>query len=168
MSLIKKQNIDYTNIILFTKELLDEGYSVQINVGGNSMYPYLRNGNTVLIKKSPFITLRTGNVIVFRSVNRLILHRIIAIRKNKSQHKLITKGDSLFFYDNPITEDLYFGKIIEIKRNNKTYKIDTAFHLFLNKLIIPISILNLPFFIILIPLSLFSHFLKSHLILNPK
>jgi len=168
MSLTDKLKSDYTNIILLTEELLKEGFIIQINVGGYSMFPYLRKGNTIFIKKESINTLKTGDVIVFRSVNKMIAHRIISIRKKNSQVKILTKGDSLGFFDKPMTEERYIGKIIEIYRNDKTILIDTPIHLLLNKLIALISVISIPFFITLIPLTFSFHFFKTHLILNKK
>jgi signal peptidase I len=168
MSLSENKTYDYSNIILLADELLTEGFFLQITVGGYSMFPYLQNGDEVLIKKEPINNLKAGDIIVFRSVKKLIAHRIITFRKTNSQIKIITKGDSLIFFDKPITEEQYIGKITDYIRKNKSISINTPKRLLLNKFIAVISTLSIPFFIILIPFTLFFNFFKTHIILNKR
>ena len=168
MNLIENSKSNYTNILHLGEELLNEGFELQITLGGYSMSPYLRNGETVIIKKESFNSLKIGDIIVFRSINKMIAHRIIAIR-NINQHKtLITKGDSLIYFDKTITEERYIGKIKEFYRKNKSIKIDTPWCSVFNKLMSFISVISIPFLIILIPITLSSHFIKTHLLFFTK
>jgi signal peptidase I len=168
MNLLENKTNEYSNIILLADELLTEGFFLQITVGGYSMFPYLQNGDEVLIKKEPINNLKVGDIIVFRSAKKLIAHRIITFRKTNSHTNIITKGDSLIFFDKPINEELYIGKITDYIRKNKSISIITPKRLLLNKFMIVISVISIPFFIILIPFTLFSNFFKTHLILNKK
>jgi len=148
---------DYSNIIILAEELLDEGLSIKTIVGGNSMFPFLRNGNTVIIKKVPIPYLKTGDIIVFKSNNKLVAHRIIFKRKQKSDFKIFTKGDARLLFDKPLTAKNYIGRV-----NPATAKKTEI----LNFIIAMVSIISIPFFIFLIPLSLFASFKKSYLKLN--
>jgi signal peptidase I len=168
MNLMENKLNDYSNIILLADELLTEGFFLQITVGGYSMFPYLQNGDDVLIKKEPINNLKTGDIIVFCSGKKLIAHRIITFRKANSQTKIITKGDSLIIFDNPITAEQYIGKITGYIRKNKSISISSPKRLLLNKFMVILSVLSIPFFIILIPFTLFSNFFKTHLMLHKK
>lgn len=168
MNLSDSKKPPYTNIIQLAKELLSDGYFIQVCVGGYSMFPFLQRNDTVLIKKEPFNSLKKGDIIVFLSVNKLIAHRIIAIRKMNSQITFITKGDSHIYFDRPITEDRYFGKITEFRRKNKLVTLDAPKGKLINKMFVLISLISIPFFIILIPLMFTSRFFKTHLIINKK
>jgi len=168
MNLIENNRPDYTNILYLGEELLNEGFELQITLGGYSMSPYLSNGETVIIKKESFNSLKIGDIIVFRSGSKMIAHRIIVIRKNKQRTALFTKGDSLVFFDKPITEERYIGKIKEFLRNNKSIKIDTPLRSFFNKLMAFISVISIPFLIILMPLTLCVRFFKTHIVFSEK
>jgi len=87
-------------------------------VEGISMHPTLENGDLIIIDRTAFDSLKTGDIIVYYSqvYNFRIVHRIIDIRTNGGDKILITKGDNNFGPDpSSITKDDYVGKYIGIR-----------------------------------------------------
>lgn len=70
------------------KEILQKKNSFSFVAGGTSMYPFIRHGDTVIVQ--PAISLETGNVVLAKNQQRLILHRIIKITADG----VITRGDA--------------------------------------------------------------------------
>ena len=96
--------INYNTLLGLTDELLASKDNVRLYVGGNSMYPHLRRGDYVTITKTPFQQLKAGDIIVFKSFNKYIAHRIIKIIKTSEGNQVIPKGDSCKKADTPVSK----------------------------------------------------------------
>ncbi len=75
----------------------EKGHSIRFQANGNSMFPFIRGGNTVIIapygNKSP----RLGDIIAYvdSKTQKLIVHRIIRL----SNDGFVAKGDNCFRSD---------------------------------------------------------------------
>ena len=103
------------------KESIQKGELVKIKLGGNSMWPFIKNGTNATIKRVEIEELKIGDIIVFSTGNKIIAHRIINL--NESSKEITTKGDNRFFSDKKIGSSEYIGKIIFLETGNK--KINT-------------------------------------------
>ena len=84
---MNKNNIDLQNLQNATVDFLDQGKELKIRLGGRSMYPFLRNGDIGLVKKICISNLKIGDVIVFKTSEKLIAHRLLKIiYRNKNYH----------------------------------------------------------------------------------
>jgi signal peptidase I len=137
---LNKNNIDLQNLQNATVDFLDQGKELKIRLGGRSMYPFLRNGDIGLVKKICISNLKIGDVIVFKTSEKLIAHRLLKIIYRNKKLSLITKGDSLLKKDCPISEENYIGKIVSFDRKNKTVDIETEYFIKLNYIISKTSI----------------------------
>jgi len=94
-------------------------------IEGDSMVPFIKNGNTVVIDRSvKFESLKIGDVIIFTArvntqygtgrqnyIQQPVAHRII----KKKGSTFITKGDNNPFIDISVcTKSNYIGKVVEI------------------------------------------------------
>lgn len=82
------------------KELIKDNEKIAIKLSGNSMYPTLSNGDTVIVKRVDFNEIKVGDIAVFKTTgNKYIVHRMIG----KQDKGIITKPDfSLFRPDNKL------------------------------------------------------------------
>ena len=69
------------NDLLFrvVKELVDERKSVMIKPTGNSMLPFIRGGLDNVVLKVPDRELEAGDIVLFKTGERYIIHRICKI-----------------------------------------------------------------------------------------
>ncbi len=109
-------------------QLLDEAKELRLQVGGSSMFPYLRNGDIAHIVKCPLEELRPGHVVVYNGGHRWIAHRLMRISKNKDHWTLVTHGDSCLRPDLAFTEENYAGRIISVERKGASWRIDGKGH----------------------------------------
>lgn len=75
------QKLIVSNNLLFDEivRLLEEGRQVSILAKGNSMLPFIRGGrDSVLLEKAPD-DLQQGDIVLFKTGGRYILHRIFHI-----------------------------------------------------------------------------------------
>jgi signal peptidase I len=116
-----------------TDNLLNYNQQVKLKVGGYSMFPLLRNGDEIIINKCPISELNIGDVVVFKTGNKWIAHRLHKKVSENNKTFLITKGDSCTFKDSPVTEENFVGKVISFFRKGKEKNINSNFYKKLNR-----------------------------------
>lgn len=114
------------------KESLKRGI-VCFKALGNSMFPFVRNGDLVIIKHINPDNLSVGDIIFFEKENTFFLHRLL---KKNEKVEFITKGDNRYNFDTPINSYDILGKLIIIKRDNRVINLDSALNKIMGKLIV--------------------------------
>ena len=74
-----KQEKLNNQILDFVEALLDDNHTLGFRMQGNSMYPTLQNGDLGRVKKCLADELNVGDLIVFKSNDKLVAHRLIEI-----------------------------------------------------------------------------------------
>jgi hypothetical protein len=86
-------------------ELLQDGYKVNFNAPGHSMYPTIMANETIMVEPIDPATVRLGDIILYRINGRIVAHRLVGIKKEtndaitlfqsskKPQSNPIIKGD---------------------------------------------------------------------------
>jgi signal peptidase I len=123
---------------LFT-DILEQGLDLRIKVTGQSMKPYINNGDTVILRKVQDRSLHRGDIIYFLdATGAAVLHRIIFKDKGPADKiTFTTRGDALLMHDAPVTGNLVLAKAIYIEKvmpiiGPIQLKTDSAFGKFLN------------------------------------
>lgn len=117
-------------------QLLDEAKELRLQVGGGSMFPYMRNGDIAHIVKCPLEELRPGHVVVYNGGHRWVAHRLMRISKNNDHWTLVTHGDSCLRPDPAFTEENYAGRIISMERGTSAWRIDEKGHQRFGKIVL--------------------------------
>jgi len=114
--------IDNYQIVNNKKEVLIEfiismptNYEFKAEATSNSMYPLIKRGEIICIKKIKFDKLKTGDIIAFylKNIPEIIVHRAIDIIERNGERICITKGDNSNSFDRwEINSTNYLGKII--------------------------------------------------------
>jgi ATP-binding cassette subfamily B protein len=137
-----------------TDELLNSNQPVRLKVGGFSMFPFLRNGDEIIVNKCAISELSEGDVLVFKSSAKWIAHRLLKIKKENGKTILITKGDSCIRKDHPVTEDNFIGKVISFQRKNKEKNINTDLQKKINRFFVRLSGLFTLFIVVFLSVKL--------------
>ncbi len=61
---------------------LNVGKTVKFNVTGNSMLPFLRNGDQVIIKRPLMSEIGIGSIVLASYQEKIILHRVVKIKND--------------------------------------------------------------------------------------
>ncbi len=83
-------------------------------IASGSMTPNINKGDVVIIEKidNNFTSLKKGKVIAFKKDNRIIVHRLVNIIKDKDTYYFYTKGDANKDIDNFVIEgDMIIGVV---------------------------------------------------------
>jgi ATP-binding cassette, subfamily B, bacterial len=150
----------FSEIYGLTDDILNSSQDVMLKVGGYSMFPCLKPGDIITIRRVNGEELMVGDIIVFETEKKWIAHRIMKIISQEDKRIFITKGDSCKTQDIPITEINIMGKVIFYTRNGEMKTINKPGVTFRNRLIIP----NSPVLIICIRFWLWAVFLIKEII----
>lgn len=83
------------------------------------MFPWMRSGDQVFVRRWNFELLRPGDVILFEREQEFSVHRVLSIEKNGATRRLITKGDALDSADTPVTAEEFVGRATRIHRGKR-------------------------------------------------
>lgn len=126
-------------------DLLQEGYKVRFDAPGHSMFPTIMANETVLVEPIDPAAVKPGDIILYRTNNHLIAHRVVKIDKKnandiaETQSKgdsplrkrsapqakrssskalyFVLRGDAAASCDAPVAAAQILGKIVSIERN---------------------------------------------------
>jgi len=109
------KNPDHASFIL--KNFRLSGRNPTIEVRGNSMLPLLCDGQKVTVDCSLSRGVRAGDIILFLNADRLVTHRVLAVRTKNAGRQYIEKGDNQLVFGVVNHEDV-LGRITAIDGNN--------------------------------------------------
>ena len=110
-----------------------------IEVTGFSMWPFLKAGEKLLIKKFSIEDLRVGDIIIYRADNQLVCHRLVKRSKTENGHLLFARGDNSSSLPTLVTEQMFLGKIIGIIKNGQAISLIGIRRRFINRAIVIIA-----------------------------
>jgi signal peptidase I len=102
--------------------------SVCIQVRGMSMFPWIRPGDLVFVRRSSCVAVKAGDVILFQRDGRYFLHRVLrrgkdsgvaSGREAQAAPTLETKGDALDGPDQRVSEAQFLGRAVRIHRRRR-------------------------------------------------
>lgn len=99
--IFEKSSFNWTDIPVFcllaVVAALVSGFfpHFMIGVGSNSMAPYIKKGDAIIIRKLDKNTdVEVGDVIAFKSDKKIVVHRVDDVSKSNGKTVYITKGDA--------------------------------------------------------------------------
>ncbi|MDQ0198765.1 S24/S26 family peptidase [Neobacillus ginsengisoli] len=120
--------IDDNTFKLLRNAIKKDGW-LELPSYGNSMFPFIQQGNKCKFIPCEPSLLKKGDVILFYSqAGQLIAHRFVEIKGNK-QPLFLFKGDTNLGFDQLIGEERILGKLVSVQKQR--FKI-TPEHLIVN------------------------------------
>lgn len=111
------------------RTLLRSGH-VDILSAGNSMYPFIRNGNLCRFTRvdacdDEIGSICPGDVLLYVAGNRLIGHRLHRVEWTGDQMMFICKGDANIRFDPPVPFEAVVGRLVSVKGRFRGIQIDS-------------------------------------------
>jgi len=100
------------------KKIIQSGSKVKISVSGNSMKPFLREGDFVVLDKFEKKNLSCGDVVLAYYNRSYVLHRVVGMRADV----VILAGDGNFFQVEKVDVRDILAIVIDASRNEKAIK----------------------------------------------
>jgi signal peptidase len=124
------------------------GKDTQLKISGMSMLPFIKNGDSVVIRHRKE-GIRIGSIVAFRNNQKIIVHRVIKMEKENGKTTFLTKGDFNLKPDNAFNEDNLIGRVTTINRGSRQIKLDSYFWSSVGRLISSCSLFLSPTYRIL-------------------
>ena len=111
-------NLSKTGLVDLVQAVTERGKSFRVKAPGFSMYPFIRNLDTITISPLPAAGPRTGDVVAFLKpgTGSLVVHRVIAVTK---QGYLI-RGDNTLEPDGLLQRCSILGQVTRVEREGRT------------------------------------------------
>ncbi|MEH7109023.1 MULTISPECIES: hypothetical protein [Bacillaceae] len=106
--------VDHSTLYLLKTSITRDGW-LELPAIGNSMFPFIRQGDLCRFSLCDLSTIKKGDVLLFYSqTGRLIAHRFV-----RKEHNLyVLKGDTNLGFDQPIEADRILGKLAQVKKQH--------------------------------------------------
>lgn len=101
------------------ESLANEQHLIRIKTKGYSMSPTIAPGDIVIVAPAKIHDLKIGDIVVFRTQQSMIAHRLVAVNVANGQNICVAKGDNNRHVDAAFSADAIVGKVIRLERNNK-------------------------------------------------
>lgn len=93
---------------------LEEGKEVALSANGWSMWPTVKPGTVLSLKKMPIEEVQVGDAIAFIRGEHFVVHRVERIVA-ENPRKIISRGDANLRFDEIVSEVNYCGKVVNLQ-----------------------------------------------------
>jgi signal peptidase I len=102
-------------------ERLGQGERLRFRIVSGSMSPLIEAGDDVLVAAAPAETLRPGDVVLMGGAGRpFVVHRLVGIRRQDGELRLMTQGDRSGAPDPEWTAQAVVGRAVAVVRAGST------------------------------------------------
>jgi hypothetical protein len=102
-------------------DLLDRGYHVRFRAPGRSMYPTIREGETITVKPILSKDVRKEDILLCRLEGSLIAHRVARIeRSGDDAPHFILRDDTVGISYETVEAGQVLGRVVCVERNGRT------------------------------------------------
>ncbi len=105
---------------------LKQGQECRLKIVSDSMSPFLKVDDFVIIERKKFEDLRFGDVLVFFQAGDFCVHRLL--KKSFLLKQVVTKGDAVWGADQPISAENILGCVATYERKGKMIKQQSFFN----------------------------------------
>ena len=100
-------------------DILGRGSYLRFRAHGNSMAPFIRNSDVVLVEPRKASELRIGDIVFYRRTGgRHVAHRLVGKSGNGDSLVLTTRGDNLKQLDASVFPEQVLGRVVRIEGRN--------------------------------------------------
>jgi len=114
----------------------ESGDWIFVQTAGYSMWPFLKGGKRIIVKKVPIEKLRIGDIVLYRANNQAVCHRLVKKVVDKKRRLLYVRGDNSLSLPEPIPEEMFLGKAIGILQEPGAISLTGCRQRFMNRLIV--------------------------------
>jgi signal peptidase I len=111
--------VDETKLFRRTvSAVLDEGCDARFRAPGRSMYPAIREGETITVRPVSPAAVKKGDILLYRWQEGVIAHRVVGMEKDAAGNvQLILRGDATGAQAERVSSDQVLGRVIAVDRN---------------------------------------------------
>lgn len=103
----------------------NQGKKISFTVSGNSMYPFIKNGDRVLLKPIELADIKKGRVVLACANGQFLLHRIVSV----SGSSVTLAGDGNLIQHETVNFSGIWAVVVEVL--NRKQNVQSTSHIFL-------------------------------------
>jgi Peptidase S24-like len=101
-------------------DLLRSSHPIHVRATGTSMLPSIWPGDVLSIENCSPGDVSAGDIIRFMQNGRFVIHRVVAIQRQREKLSWITRGDAVACDDGLVPAEDFLGRVSAIRRNSKS------------------------------------------------
>jgi len=128
---IVKDSADPSSLVSLMTDLLSHGYGARFRAPGRSMYPTIREGETITVQPVDLCNVKPGDILLYLVAKRVIAHRLVSIESKNPQSSALStqhsalfsplstflfRGDASATLDEPVAAQQVLGKVVSVER----------------------------------------------------
>lgn len=106
------------------REEMAQGTAFCFRVISGSMAPLIAAGDEVVVERANADKLCRGDIVLYAADGAFHTHRLLARRRRRNATLLMTKGDATLNPDQPWREEQLWGKVVAIRRRDRTIDLE--------------------------------------------
>lgn len=134
--------IENSHLFEHLKIYLDQGKKIKFTVSGNSMYPFIKNGDQVILKPIESTDIKQGRIVLACANGQFLLHRIVGF----SASGVILAGDGNLMQHETVELKWIWAVVIEVVDRNGNRNVQSFFSVFLARVWYRIRLVRLLLF----------------------
>ncbi|MFC1623906.1 signal peptidase I [Candidatus Omnitrophota bacterium] len=107
-----------------------------IETAGFSMWPFIKQGEKLIVKKASIEDLRIGDVILYLADNQIVCHRLVKKIKHEKDCLLYARGDNSLSPGELVIEKSLIGKVAGVLKKGRVVNLTGRQYNFINRLIV--------------------------------
>lgn len=132
-------NCNSTDFLKLSKEILTRGNKLRFQARGESMFPFIRDGDILEIEPAGEKKIRLGDVVFYRAGDKhAVAHRIVKKITQGNKSIFITKGDSGTGEGERVCHEQILGRVETVERAGRTIHINKGLNRLLSRLYVGI------------------------------
>ena len=128
------------------REEMAQGTLFRFRVISESMSPLIAAGDEIVVEQAGADRLRRGDIVLYTVGGAFHTHRLLARRRHGGAILLVTKGDAALNPDRPWREEQLLGKVVAIKRGDRTIDLEGGKWRAMNRLLGVLAVLQVAAF----------------------
>jgi signal peptidase I len=101
------------------EQALTSGTMVRFRAEGISMYPTIRDGETITVTSVPTDAIVRGDVLLCRHGTRVLAHRVVGVTNRGGARFFELRGDAKASCDPAVGGSAVVGKVVDVCRNGR-------------------------------------------------
>lgn len=116
---MREIGLDRNELEVLAEEIIGRGGSFSFKAHGWSMYPFIRDGDILIVSPIRTNEIKSGDIILYKSFdNMIVVHRVIGKTKINNHEMLKVRGDALMGTPEYIATTQVIGKAIKQRRDS--------------------------------------------------
>ena len=118
-------NLNQVEFAALSGELLEEGHAVRFRAGGSSMWPFIRDGDVLIVEPLEGGAVRVGDVVLYRTAaGRVMAHRVVIRTTDDGDVALLIRGDGSEGAGDTVVPGDVLGRVTWMERGGGAIRLD--------------------------------------------